>query len=150
MAFAVFFVLLMLMKVVFKKIMALFMSLVVLFSTMSFTIDMHYCGDTLVETAFFHKAKGCGMEMEDSTANSDCSATKKGCCSEEQIIVKGQDELQLTFDKLSFEKQIFVSSFVYSYLSLFEIEVKPSNSFLEYPPPLIVKKLYKLDETYLI
>ena len=150
MAFAVFFVLLMLMKVVFKKIMALFMSLVVLFSTMSFTIDMHYCGDTLVETAFFHKAKGCGMEMEIPTSNSDCSAIKKGCCSEKQIIVKGQDELQLTFDKLSFEKQLFFTSFVYSYVSLLETLGESTISFLEYPPPLIVKKLYKLDETYLI
>ena len=138
------------MKIVFQKIMALLMSLVVLFSTMSFTIDMHYCGDTLVETAIFHKAKGCGMEMEDSAANSDCSAIKKGCCSEEQIIVQGQDELQLTFDKLTFEKQLFVTSLVYSYVSLFETEGESTISFLEYPPPIIVKKLYKLDETYLI
>ena len=40
------------------KIMALVMAFVVLFSTMSFTVNMHYCGDTLVETAIFHKAKG--------------------------------------------------------------------------------------------
>jgi len=33
------------------------MAFVVLFSTMSFTVNMHYCGDTLVETAIFHKAK---------------------------------------------------------------------------------------------
>jgi hypothetical protein len=138
------------MKIVFQKIMALLMSLVVLFSTMSFTIDMHYCGGTLVETAIFHKAKGCGMEMEDSAANSDCSAIKKGCCSEEQIIVQGQDELQLTFDKLTFEKQFFVTSFVYSYVLLFETVGESTISFLEYPPPIIVKKLYKLDETYLI
>lgn len=126
------------------------MSLVVLFSTMSFTIDMHYCGDILVETAIFHKAKGCGMEMEDSAANSECSTIKKGCCKEEQIIVQGQDELQLTFDKLTFEKQFFVSSLLYTYVSLFESEGESIISFLEYPPPLIVKKLYKLDETYLI
>ncbi|MFH6768750.1 hypothetical protein V8G56_08385 [Gaetbulibacter aquiaggeris] len=138
------------MKIVFQKIMALLMSLVVLFSTMSFTIDMHYCGDILVETAIFHKAKGCGMEMEDSAANSECSTIKKGCCKEEQIIVQGQDELQLTFDKLTFEKQFFVSSLLYTYVSLFESEGESIISFLEYPPPLIVKKLYKLDETYLI
>lgn len=126
------------------------MSLVVLFSTMSFTIDMHYCGDILVETAIFHKAKGCGMEMEDSAANSECSTIKKGCCKEEKIIVQGQDELQLTFDKLTFEKQFFVSSLLYTYVLFFESEGESIISFLEYPPPLIVKKLYKLDETYLI
>jgi len=38
------------------------MAFVVLFSTMSFTVNMHYCGDTLVETAIFKKAKGCVNE----------------------------------------------------------------------------------------
>ena len=49
------------MNQVFHKIMSLVMAFVVLFSTMSFTVNMHYCGDTLVETAIFQKAKGCGM-----------------------------------------------------------------------------------------
>ncbi|MFH4964446.1 hypothetical protein V8G69_05525 [Gaetbulibacter sp. M235] len=138
------------MKEVLHKITAFFMALVVLFSTMSFTIDMHYCGDTLVETAIFHKAKGCGMEMQNTTTNSDCSVEKKGCCSEKQINVQGQDELQLTFVKLTFEKQLFVSSFVYSYISLFENIEDETSSFSEYPPPIIVKSIYKLDETYLI
>ena len=31
---------------------------------MSFTVDMHYCGDTLVDSAIFHKVKTCGMEMQ--------------------------------------------------------------------------------------
>jgi hypothetical protein len=138
------------MKVLFQKIISFLLSLVVLFSTMSFTINMHYCGDTLVETAFFHKAKGCGMEMSVPTSNSDCVILKKGCCSEKQLTIKGQKELQLTFDKLTFEKQLFVASFVYYYTSLFETVEEEATSFSEYPPPLIVKKLYKLDETYLI
>ena len=54
------------------------MALVVLFTTMSFTIDMHYCGNTLVEAAIFHKAKGCGMEMQKPSTKS-CSITLKNC-----------------------------------------------------------------------
>ncbi len=42
------------------------MAIVVLLSTMSFTLDMHYCGDTLVDIAVFKKAETCGMEMQKS------------------------------------------------------------------------------------
>lgn len=138
------------MKVVLQKIMSFLMAWVVLFSTMSFTIDMHYCGDTLVDVALFHKAKGCGMEMQEPLSDSGCSFVKKGCCKEEQLKVKGQDNLQLTVEKISFEKQVFVASFIYSYISLFQDFKEANTSFSEYPPPLIAKKLYKLDEVYLI
>ena len=100
------FVNLSIMKNVVHKITSILMAFVVLFSTMSFTIDMHYCGDTLVETAVFHKAKGCGMEMEKPSVD-DCSIAKKNCCDDEQLAIQGQDELQLQVDKISFEKQIF-------------------------------------------
>ena len=88
------------MKKVFHKIVSLAMAFVVLFSTMSFMVNMHYCGDTLVETAFFQKAKGCGVEMEKPSTKS-CSITKKSCCDDKQLSVEGQDELQLTVDKIS-------------------------------------------------
>ncbi len=126
------------------------MAFIVLFSTMSFTIDMHYCGDTLMDTALFQKAKACGMEMDKTVPNSNCSITKKDCCKEEQIVVRGQDELKISFDKLTLDQQIFVASFVYSYINLFENFEENTYVFSEYPPPLIVKSIYKLDETYLI
>ena len=46
------------MKKISHKILATVMAFVVLFSTMSFTIDMHFCGDTLVATSMFQKATG--------------------------------------------------------------------------------------------
>ncbi|MBP0902239.1 hypothetical protein ACFSKN_05030 [Mariniflexile gromovii] len=125
------------------------MAFVVLFSTMSFTLNMHYCGDTLVETAMFLKAKGCGMEMEKPSAD-DCSIAKKNCCDDEQLAIQGQEELQLQVDKISFEKQIFVASFVYSYINLFENLEENVVSFKDYSPPLVTRQIYKLDETYLI
>ncbi|TNJ46970.1 hypothetical protein KFZ70_05860 [Tamlana fucoidanivorans] len=137
------------MKQIFHKIMALSMAFVVLFSTLSFTIDMHFCGDTLVETAILKKTKGCGMDMETPSTNS-CSITKKSCCSDKQIVVEGQDELQLSIDYLTLEHQQFIVSFVYTYFNLFEGCDEGINAFRTYRPPLVVRPIYKLDETYLI
>jgi hypothetical protein len=137
------------MKQVFHKIMSFAMAFVVLFSTMSFTINMHYCGDTLVETAIFQKAKGCGMEMQ-KPSKKGCAITKKNCCKNEQSVVDGQDELQLSFDKISLEQQVFITSFVYTYIHSFEGFDKTITSYDIYKPPLVIRQLYKLDETYLI
>jgi hypothetical protein len=137
------------MKQVFHKIMSLLMAFVVLFSTMSFTVDMHYCGDTLMDTAIFHKAETCGMEMENPLTDG-CSITKKNCCNDEQIVVDGQNELKLQVDKITFEQQVFIASFIYTYINLFEGLDNNVSSFEEYEPPLVVKQIFKIDETYLI
>ena len=126
------------------------MAFVVLFSTMSFTIDMHYCGDTLVDTAIFHKAKTCGMEMEKAKTGSDCSITKKNCCSDEQLVAEGQDELQISLDKITFEQEVFIASFVYAYSNLFEEIKENSSSYKDYKPPLVIRQIFKINETYLI
>lgn len=125
------------------------MAFVVLFSTMSFTVNMHYCGDTLVESAIFQKAKGCGMEME-KPSTEECSITKKNCCDDKQLAIEGQDELQLQVDKITFEQQVFIASFVYTYINLFEGLDSNVSTYEEYKPPLVIRQLYKIDETYLI
>ncbi|WP_428743283.1 HYC_CC_PP family protein [Tenacibaculum sp.] len=130
------------------KILSFCMALLVLLSTISFTIDMHYCGDTLVDVAIFHKAKSCGMDMEHT--NTDYSVINKNCCSEKQITVKGQDELNTSFDNLTLHQQQFVALFVYTYVNLFEDNNENVTSFRSYRPPLVIKQIYKLDETYLI
>ena len=137
------------MKQVFHKIMSVLMTFVVLSSTMSFTIDMHFCGDTIVDTAIFHKAKTCGMKMQKPTSKT-CSNTKKNCCSDKQIAVKGQNSLEQTFDDLSLEQQKFVTSFVTSYINLFEAVDEKIISYEGYLSPLVVRQIYKFDETYLI
>ncbi|TDY60721.1 hypothetical protein DFQ06_3305 [Algibacter lectus] len=126
------------------------MTFVVLFSTLSYTLSMHYCGDTLVETAMFHKAEGCGMEMDNPSTDEGCSIMKKNCCNDEQLVVDGQDELQLQVDQISFEQQVFIASFVYTYTNLFEGLDNNVSSFEVYNAPPVIKEIFKLDETYLI
>lgn len=130
------------MKKVFHKIMSAMMAFVVLLSTMSFTIDRHYCGDILVDTAVFKQAKTCGMEMQESTSTSDCSITKSDCCSDEQITFEGQNELKISFDTITLEQQLFISLFVYSYIDLFNELNKNVIANRDYIPPLIVRNIY--------
>ncbi|MEN3322217.1 hypothetical protein VP395_00630 [Mariniflexile soesokkakense] len=126
------------------------MAFVVLFSTMSFTIDLHYCGDTLVDTSIFGEADSCGMDMQKSDTSSECSIAKKNCCTDEQITVSGQDELKISFDKLTLDQQVFVASFFHTYINLFEGLNDNVTSYVDYVSPLVIRQLYKLDESYLI
>ena len=137
------------MKQSYRKISSFLTAIVVLLSTMSFTIDMHYCGDTLVDAAIFEKVGTCGMEMEGPSIEG-CSIAKKDCCNDVQISIDGQDELQLSAYTLTLDQQLFVASFVYSYINLFEGLRETKSLYRDYAPPLVVRQIYKIDETYLI
>ena len=137
------------MKQISHKILATVLAFVVLFSTMSFIVDMHFCGDTLVATSMFQKATGCGMEMEKPAAEG-CAFVKSNCCKDKQMIIDGQDEMQLSIATLSFEQQVFITSFIYMYVHLFEGVNTAVTSYQAYQEPLVSRQLYKLAETYLI
>lgn len=133
------------MKKAIHKILAILMTFVVLLSTMSFTISMHYCQGELVDTAVFQKAHACSMEV-----NSGSTMKMEGCCNDQEIKIDGQDELKLPVADLNFDQQVFVVSFFHSYIELFQTTEERKNIFFDYPPPFIVKQIFKLDETYLI
>tara|TARA_R110002074_G_scaffold4778_2_gene23417 strand:+ start:2017 stop:2430 length:414 start_codon:yes stop_codon:yes gene_type:complete len=137
------------MKQIIYKISSFLIAIIVFLSTMSFTIDMHYCGDTLVDSAIFEKAGTCGMEMEVPSIEG-CSIAKKDCCNDVQISIDGQDEVQLSVCTLTFDQQLFVASFVYSYKNLFKGLKETISLYRDYAPPLVVRQIYKIDETYLI
>lgn len=137
------------MKKVLTKISAVFFALLIVSSTTSFAMDMHYCGDTLVDTSFFSKATTCGMESNELPTEG-CSVKKKDCCSDKQIVIEGQDNLKTSFDDLQLNKQYILFAFIDSYIKRFEAIDKKIVSTQKYIPPLVVRTIYKLDETYLI
>lgn len=139
------------MKKVFHKIASVIMALIVVFSTMSFTINSHFCGDVLVDTSYFVKAESCGMDMAQEPTSDECSTIKKNCCHDIAKVIDGQDDLKNTsFDQLSFNQQVFIASFYYSYINLFEGIHDKVIPFKNYSPPLVVKDIHTLDEVYLI
>ena len=133
-----------------KKITAFLMAFVVLFSTMSFTISEHYCGDHLVDSALFSKAETCGMELDKPSPNKDCNVQKKNCCSDIVKQFEGQSELKTDTIPLNLEQQFFISSFIYSYINLFEGLDNNVIPFKYYSPPLLIKDIQILDAVFLI
>lgn len=138
------------MRQLFKKISAILMVFVVVFSTMSFTISEHYCGHHLVDSGLFSKAESCGMEMKKPTSTKDCSVKKDNCCSDVVKQFEGQNELKTDTSNLNFEQEIFIASFIYSYINLFEGLDKNIVPFKNYSPPLLVTDIQVLDQVFLV
>ncbi|ARV10308.1 hypothetical protein BTO05_11900 [Winogradskyella sp. PC-19] len=127
------------------KIFATTLSVLVLLSTFSFTVEKHYCGDTLIDTAVFSEVKGCGMDME------AVSKKKKPCCKDEVDVIEGQDELnRASFDDLEFSTHLFIATYAYSCVSLFESLPKQIIPNKDYSPPNIVYDIQLLEEVFLI
>ncbi|ALM20304.1 hypothetical protein AAT17_03100 [Nonlabens sp. MIC269] len=139
------------MKILVHKTLSVLMAFVVLFTTMSFTIDMHYCGETLVDFSFNASAKTCGMEkvQAEKTCN-NLMMKEKSCCSNKQIVKESNEDLKMSLDKVTFEQQIFVAVFTYSYLNLFESAESEDLAFEDYPPPFLERDIQVLHQTFLI
>lgn len=136
------------MKKALQHIASLMMAVLVLFSTFSFTVDMHYCGSTLVDKAIFSKAKGCGMEME--TASKEHSDMKNSSCSDRKIVVQGQKELKHSFQDLNLQQQLLLTAFTYSYFGQFRTAPEKLLPFKDYSPPLLVTDIQLEDQVFLI
>lgn len=130
------------------KVFSVAMAFLVLLSTISFTMEKHFCGDTLIDVAIFTKAINCGMDME---AVSKISLEKKSCCKDELEIVKGQDKLKkASFEDLHLDQQIFLTALVYSFTNLFEGLPQQVVPHKDYSPPNLVADIHVLDQVFII
>ncbi|MFV8836784.1 HYC_CC_PP family protein [Salinimicrobium soli] len=131
------------MKKLIQKTGSLLMALLVLFSTMSFTVDKHFCGSILVDQAVFSKAESCGMEHAGDM-------TGENGCKDQKVSVEGQKDLKISFNDLDLHQQVFLASFTYTFVELFEEVPQQAIPFSDYSPPLLVYDIHLLDETFLI
>ena len=130
------------------KTFSITLALLVLFSTVSFTIEKHFCGDVLVDVSIFTEVEKCAMEAEEIAL---AEITKKSCCKDQIDVVQGQNELSVkTFDDLEIEQQFFLTSFAYSYSNLFNVLKKEIVPHKHYSPPYLIVDIQLLNDTFLI
>ncbi len=132
------------------KISTVLMALLVVFSTMSFSISEHFCGDDLVDSSIFSKAKSCALNMDMPSSNEGCTIQKDNCCTDLVIQIEGQNELKTFVTDFNYDQQVFIASFIYSYINLFEGIDSKVIPFKNYSSPLVDNDFQVLFQTFLI
>ena len=132
----------------FIKTFSSLLALLVLFSTVSFTIEKHFCGDVLVDVAVFSELQKCDVESYELVLE---KITNKPCCKDEIDVLKGQDELKFSaFEEIDFHQQIFLAILTFSYFNLCESLQKETVPHNDYSPPNLVSDIQVLDQVFLI
>lgn len=130
------------------KVFSVTLSFLVLFSTLSLTIEKHFCGDKLMDVAIFTESEKCAMEAFEIE---QAKITKQSCCKDEIDVIEGLSQLTTnSFEDLdNLQKQV-LTAFSFSYLNLFEALPNLIIPHKDYAPPMLIKDIHVLDETYLI
>ena len=138
------------MKSVFKKIGASLLAFLVLFSTFSFTVDSHYCGEFLVDTSYFGKADGCGMEKAIDVSSKETSVKKKSCCKDVTEFIQAPNFEKQELLKISQKQVSFVFAYTYSYINIFKETQLKNEFYKDFSPPDIHQNYQVLFQTFLI
>lgn len=136
------------MKSVLSKILATLLAFVVFFSTTSFTVDLHYCCNQLVDSSFIHQAKDCESSLNDMNKQS-CSLDDESCCFDKIISKVGQHDLKKNEkDENSFKITKAIVNNTED--CQFKWESKNTYPFKNYTPPKIIRNIHLLQAVFLI
>jgi len=134
------------MKQLTTKIGAVLMTLIVLLSTMSFTINQRYCDGNLVDTTLFLKSDSCKIIVQ-----SNCCEITEDCCNHEQIVINGQKELP---SRIVVETPIlnkcFVINSVKLHLEKYDFQSKSRIFYKKYIPPSLVFNKQIVHQVFII
>ncbi len=127
------------------------MAVLVLVSTTSFTVNMHYCGGELVDSALLVQAEGCGMETDMHKQKTEGEAVdQQRCCAEKEMVFEGDQELKKNPTDHEFkDRLVLLATFL-----VLSYDLDPSSELHHFlqkdDPPGDKAPLYKLKESYLI
>ncbi len=133
---------------VIHKTFSVALSFLVLFSTLSLTIEKHFCGDVLVDVAVFTETEKCA---DDLSVIDVARVNKKSCCKDEIDVIEGLNLLTInSFEDLDDLQAQVLLSYRFSYINSFKGSPNLVIPHKDYSSPILIKDKQVLDETYLI
>lgn len=134
-------------KLTLHKMISISMALLVMLSTLSITVEKHFCGDFLIDVSVFSEADKCGAEMMPSETN---EIQKKSCCKDTIDLVEGQDELLLNSVLENDQHQDLIVAFIYVFSGIYDYLPKQQIPNYNYEPPDLVFDIQVLGEVFII
>lgn len=132
-----------------NKSCSIALAFLVMASTLSFSVQHHFCGDNLVDSAIFSEVKKC---CPDSNSDKGISVKNTKCCKDKIEVVEG---IELKKIEISNDTR-FLSNFLIPKRSIGFIDLDNNSilqlnrAFFQYLPPNLVSDLYQRHQVFLI
>ncbi len=132
-----------------KRCTGILLALLVLCSTMSFTVHKHFCGPFLKDVSVILPSDGCGMEMSNDMAA--CALDKKSnCCNDHTEVIKIQDDLKLTWNDFHFKAPVAITTAFLNFNVLITGDDYKHSTFIAYSPPLVIQDIPVMHQSFLL
>lgn len=136
-----------------RKIISVFLALVILSSSIGISYNVHYCGGKIFDrniALFIINNPGCGME---AGSRSDCETSdytfSKRCCEDHFEFFQLKEDFNIV-DTINIAAKNFIA--VFSELENFFIahSILTARNYFKYKPPLIESDILVLIQRFLI
>lgn len=140
------------------KIIVVILTPILLFSTTSFTVEKHYCGEMVcaigLEGVDFSKNSNENNNLSNHVSCSDedisCCTGEIDCCSTETIAIKGSTIKKEKEIQIKIEKTLSINLLPVTQIKMQCNKVKVACKYATYSSPLLVKDIIIDQEVFLI
>lgn len=139
------------MKKVSIKIVASFLSLILVFSTVSFAVEKHECGGKITDVAVFGNPDKCSPDMEKmaSTHAKKLGFNKQTCCKDLSQIVQSSIVVEKTTKNYEIQSVEYITPTII-YVNTFEGLQENIVPLQYYIPQKIITDIPVLHQSFLI
>lgn len=131
-----------------KPIVCSVLALLVLVSSSSFTINMHFCGGSVQSVSLIEKATPCPMEVKTPPCHK-AFAKRSSCCDDEQFLYQGQDFKNHEVANIQVVQQAWVIELPVL-AQIVPIATAKFSHYTLYKPPLLQHDIPVLIQSFLI
>ena len=139
------------MNKIFQQFGALFLSMLILLSSVSFTVDIHLCAGSIVDVSFAEEELSCSASLMGELSEDAHNAMRNmGCCDDLSFNLEGQDELQQANLDVKIDKPCFLAPET-TLVDLKKVYIPEDPAlFTSYIPPPLIQDVQVLHQTFLL
>ncbi len=135
-----------------KSIVSSMLALLVLVSSSSFMVNMHFCGGHVQSVSLIEDAASCPMEVQLPPCHKKMAIKKSGCCEDKHVAFEGKDfnaQVQ-DFSMLTWQAINFVATLPMIMEVIQVNEALAYSNQTPYKPPIVERDIPVLVQSFLI
>jgi hypothetical protein len=135
-----------------KSIVSSILALLVLVSSSSFMVNMHFCGGHVQSVSLIEEATLCPMEVQLPPCHKKMAVKKSACCEDKHVAFEGKDFNTQVQDFSMFSWQAI--NWIATLPMIMELipvnEALAFSSLTSYKPPIVERDIPVLVQSFLI